>query len=104
MSKKDIIIIIAGVIILAGIVLVAYFLPEQEQGTISVSTDKGEYALGESLKVKIANNTKDKLCFSTCYPYYFEKKDEEWTGYKYEECPQEDMVDSCVEAEEVKAF
>ncbi|KPJ54807.1 hypothetical protein AMJ47_03075 [Parcubacteria bacterium DG_72] len=106
MSKKDIIIIIVGLVILATIIIVSYFLPEKEtgEGAISIVTDKKEYTLGENLKVKIANNTRDKLCFSTCYPYYIEKKDEEWTSYKYKECPEQDMVDSCVEAKDVKAF
>ena len=104
MSKKDVIIIITGVAILVAIFIVSFFLSEKEQGTIDVSTDKEEYSLGESLKVKIANNTRDNICFSTCYPYYFERKDNEWTGYEYEECPREDMVDSCVDPREVKAF
>jgi len=106
MKKRDIIIIIVGLVILAFLILISYFLPEKnnEEGAITVLTDKEEYSLGENLKVKIANNTKDKLCFSTCYPYYIEKKDNQWITYKYEECPQEDKVDSCIDSEGIKAF
>ncbi len=105
MSKKDIIIIIIGLVVLAAIILISYFLPkEQTEEVINVLTDKQEYVLGENLKVKIANNTRDKFCFSSCYPYYFEKKDEEWISYQYQECPEEDMVDSCIQPKDVKAF
>ena len=105
MSKKDIIIIIVGLVILAAIILISYFLPKEGiKEAINVLTDKEEYTLGENLRVKIDNNTRDKFCFSTCYPYFFEKKDGEWTSYEYAECPEQDMVDSCVNPKEVKAF
>lgn len=105
MSKKDIVIIISGLIVLAGIILISYFLPGKvSEEEIIVLTDKQEYSPGDILKVKIDNNTKDEFCFSNCYPYYIEKEDENWVAYKYEECPQEDTVDSCVEPNRVKAF
>ena len=105
MSKKDIIIIIAGLAILAAIILISYFLPEeQKEKNIDISTDKQEYTLGELLRVKIMNNTKDKVCFSTCYPYFIERKEENWIAYEYEDCSQQDTVDSCVESSQVKAF
>lgn len=102
MSKKDIIIVIAGLAILAAIIVASYLLPGEED--VRVLTDKEEYALGEDLKVKIDNDSGDKLCFSTCYPYYLERKDGDWTSYKYIDCPEEDKVDSCVDPDQVRAF
>lgn len=106
MSKKDITIIIVGLVILAVLILVAYFIggKEGKEEIISVITDKEEYNSGDSLKVKIANNTEERFCFSSCHPYYIEKRDGEWVSYKYEDCPEEDKVDSCVDPKEIKAF
>jgi hypothetical protein len=105
MSKKDIIIVIAGVAVLGALILISYLLPSQNGAeSISVITDRKEYVLGDNLKVKISNNSNDKLCFSSCYPYYIEKKANDWQAYKYEDCPEQDKVDSCVGPEEVRAF
>ena len=67
MNKKDILIIIIGIIILGGIVLASFFLPggqeEIKQG-IAVITDREEYNIGDELKVKIVNNIGERICFS----------------------------------------
>jgi hypothetical protein len=105
MSKKDITIVIAGLVVLAAIILISYFLPQQKRdNAVDVVTDKGEYVSGESLKVKITNNSEDKLCFSSCYPYYIEKKADQWSAYKYENCPEQDKVDSCISPDGTRAF
>ena len=69
-----------------------------------VVTDKKEYAVGDSLKVKVKNALEEEICFSTCYPYYLERKDKDWKSYDYQSCLDKDAVDSCVEPEGVKAF
>ena len=43
-----------------------------------IRTDKTEYQPGENLKIKIKNNFKEQICFSSCYPYLLEKKNGEW--------------------------
>jgi len=105
MNKRDIVIIIFGLIILVAIIFISYFLPEKaSNGEIIVLTDKQEYSPGDNLKVKIGNDTEDDICFSTCYPYFIERKEDQWITYKYKQCLEEDKVDSCVNAREVKAF
>jgi len=109
MEKKDIFIIILGVIILASIVTIAYFLPEESrnewvESSVKILTDKDQYSPGDTLKVKIENNSENKICFSSCYPYYIQKKNGNWENYRYIDCPNDDIVDNCVEPANVKAF
>jgi len=106
MSKKDILIIVFGLLILVAIIVISYFLPEKPviDGDITIITDKEEYSPGDELKVKIENDSKDKVCFSSCYPYFMQKENGNWEDYRYEECLEEDLVESCVDSKTVKAF
>ena len=75
------------------------------QKTIWVSTDNSEYTAGQNLKVKIKNNfEEEKICFSSCYPYYFEKKNGKWESYNYSDCEIEDKIEKCLNPKETKAF
>lgn len=103
MNKKDLLIIIVGIIILIIIILLSFLIPEKAE-SVSVVTDNGVYSTGDNLKIKIENNSKDEICFSSCYPYYFEKKESAWNNYRYSECPEEDKIEKCVEPRDVKAF
>lgn len=69
-----------------------------------VLTDKKEYSPGDLLKVKIQNKENQKICFSSCYPYYIQKKSGNWQNYIYEDCDKEDLVESCIEPKSVKSF
>lgn len=109
MNKKEALIIVSGVIILAVIILIAYFLPRQPEGqltaqTVKILTDRSEYSPGDALKVKIENNLEEKICFSSCYPYYIQKRNGNWESYHYIECSKENVVDNCVDPKTVKAF
>lgn len=111
MEKKDILLIVFGIIILAAIVAAAYLIPsEQPRGEwtelkgVKILTDKGEYSPGEPLRVKIENNSEERVCFSSCYPYYIQRKNGKWENYRYADCPKEDVVDNCVDPESKKAF
>lgn len=76
-------------------------LPEK----VEIFTDKTEYQLGGSLRLKIKNNSKDTLCFSSCYPYLLEKKTERgWESYNYVDCPKKDLNEKCIKPGKVKAF
>lgn len=109
MDKKNVL-IIATIILIIIIVFIAifYFLPEQEKNeeTINVLTNKEEYEPGEILKVKIENETENRICFSSCYPYYIQKRNGErqWKDYQYEDCTNEDVVENCIEPKEIKAY
>ena len=110
MDKKDILIIASGIIILIAIIAIASFLPKSpkdnlaEGALISIITDKDEYFSGETLKVKIENNSENKICFSSCYPYHIQKKNGDWESYRYVDCPTENIADNCVNPKAVKAF
>lgn len=109
-NKKNIyIIVLSAVIVLSFAVIIFYVLPEKQierrqEKDINVLTDKKEYGVGEELKVKIENNSPESICFSSCYPYYIERKDGSWERYRYEDCPKEDMINNCIGANSVKAF
>jgi len=108
MKKEDLLIIGAGLIILVLIILLSFLLPSQTKEEpleeVEIITDNGSYNIGDSLRVKIENNLKEEICFSSCYPYYFEKKSEEWTDYNYVECLDDNTSEYCVDPKEVKAF
>jgi len=71
---------------------------------LSIVTDKTEYETGGILKVKIKNNFGENICFSSCYPYLLESKNEKWESYKYVECQRFDGNGHCLKAGELKAF
>ena len=75
-----------------------------EKGVRAV-TDKKEYIKGrDSLKVKIENSSEEKICFSSCVPFYLQKKDDGYDGFNYQNCTEEDVVETCVDPSGVKAF
>lgn len=102
MEKKKFLIIGTGITILVIIILIALLLPRK--GLVNIITDKNEYALGAILRVKVENNSRESICFSSCYPYIFERKDGGWESYRYEDCPKEDLVETCVSPKQIKAF
>ncbi len=75
-----------------------------EKGWVSVVTDKTEYEAGGNLRVKIKNNFPRQICFSSCYPYLLENKNEDWEDYKYVECQEFNGNDYCIKADGLKAF
>ena len=75
-----------------------------QKGGISIITDKAEYESGGILKVKIKNNFPKQICFSSCYPYLLESKNENWESYKYVECQKFDGNGHCLKAGDLKAF
>ena len=108
MKKEDFLIIGAGLIILVLIILLSFLLPSQpKEGPleeVKVITENWSYDTGYSLKIKIENNLKEEICFSSFYPYYLEKKNGEWTDYNYVECPDGNISKDCIDSKTVKAF
>ena len=104
MEKKNFLVIGAGLIALAAIILVAVLTLPKVPEEVNVITEKTEYKIGDIIKVKIENNLKKNICFSSCYPYYLEKKGEEWKSYNYIDCPNSDLVKDCIDSRQVKAF
>jgi len=103
MKKEDFLIILVGMSILVLVILLSIFIPRNVE-SVNVLTDNENYDIGDSLKVKIENKTENNICFSSCYPYYFEKKESAWNNYRYQKCLKDDIVENCVRPNEVKAF
>lgn len=82
-QTKIIIGILAVVVLFGGFLLWKNYQPA---GNILIQTDKTEYQPGDTLKVKIKNSLRKNISFSSCYPYYLERKNEKWESYKYAEC------------------
>lgn len=104
MNKKDILIILAGLILLGLIILAVFLIPSDVPEEVNIITDAKEYKAGDVLKVKIENNLKENVCFSSCYPYNIEKRNGEWDSYRYEDCLDSDLNENCIGSREVKAF
>lgn len=101
--------VIAGVIvvlvllILFGIFGIVKFLKDGR--AVLVVTEKREYAVGEGLRLNIRNNFKKAVCFSSCYPYYFEYLvNNKWEEYEYLTCGENDLAGNCINPGEVKGF
>ncbi len=103
MTKEDFLTIVAGLIILVLIIVVSILIP-RGVGSVTVVTDDVDYVIGDKLKVKVENNLDEPLCFSSCYAYYFEKKESAWNNYRYKRCLEEDVINNCVQPKEIKAF
>ncbi len=102
MEKKKFLIIGIGTVVLVIIVLIALLF--QQEGLVNIITDKNEYKLGDVLKVKIENNSGKAICFSSCYPYFFERKDKEWSSYRYVDCLDKNLTEICINSKQIKAF
>lgn len=73
------------------------------RGEVVISTNKTKYDR-ESIIVKIENRTNKKICFSSCYPYYLERKNNDWKSYLYDNCSRLDLIGNCVKPEKEKYF
>ncbi len=109
MENKNPLTIIPKVIIVVLILIIiglgfSFLKVAKYTRSVNIITDKTEYSNESALKVKIENGLKEKICFSSCYPYYLEKKNTGWEGYNYSDCLKDNLNDKCVDAKQVKAF
>jgi len=109
MKKKSILIILLIIIAILVIGCLAWkgYKASKGQGgqaELSISTYQQEYNANENPKIKIENKSAESICFSSCYPYYLDKKDGTSKSYTYSSCPHEDVVENCINPDQVKAF
>ena len=104
MKKYLILFFLILLVIILLIVWMGWKGYQLQKGEILIKTDKTEYESGGILKVKIKNNFREQICFSSCYPYLLESKNENWESYKYAECQKLDGNGHCMKAGELKAF
>ena len=96
-------VIILALIFSIGLTLIYGWKSPLKTGT--ALTDKAEYGLQEPIKVEIKNNTGGAICFSSCYPYYVERKNNaDWKRDDYPGCAEKDVAKSCVGSRQTKAF
>ncbi len=103
--KRFLIILIIGIVILFSVIgWMAWKGYQLQKGEVIIITDKTDYEGGEILKVKIRNNFRENICFSSCYPYLLERKNEKWESYKYVECHDFNGNGHCINVGKEKAF
>lgn len=102
MQTKIIILILVIVVIISGVIL--WQSGKTGKGDIIIATDKNEYTPQDNLKIQIQNKLGESACFSSCYPYFIERKDGAWDQYEYTDCPKTNLNAICVEAGGKKAF
>jgi len=98
-SKKQVLIWMFTVLI---IVLVSYMITERSK--IEITLQESKYFQEEDLKLQITNNFGEVVCFSSCYPYFLERREEKWNSYQYTDCDKEDIIEKCIFPEEKRAF
>jgi hypothetical protein len=92
-----------------SIFLYIYSLNEPESPfdnyeALTIRTDKWEYTPTEKAIIIIENTSDKKACFSSCYPFYLEKQEASWQYYRYDQCPEDNIADICVNPYDKKAF
>jgi hypothetical protein len=103
MKKVSILIIL--VVILLVLIIGWLALRGYQIKKATVTTYKTEYSEGENPRIKIENHTGERICFSSCYPYYLEKNNGKgFASYKYDDCQETDIVQTCIEPAQIKAF
>lgn len=105
--KPQKIFIVSIVITLVLISIVSWLVWKSYQlqkGEVLISTDKTEYGKAGTLTAKIKNGFNEQICFSSCYPYLLERKNENWDSYQYNNCSEPSGNGSCVGAKEEKNF
>lgn len=97
MDKK----LLIGIFIILIIGILGFLWKGQK---IVIEPDNIKYDNGGTLKMNIENYFLRKVCFSSCYPYFLEKKDGAWKSYLYQNCNKPDLIEKCIEPGKTKAF
>ncbi len=104
MKNRDLIILIILTVVIWGGLSWQQRSQVANATPVLIKTDRGEYSKSDAVKVAIKNNLGKNICFSSCYPYYLEKKDGSWDLYSYSECQKTNINDICLTAHQAKFF
>ena len=97
--------ILFGILATLTVLIIIFVILMCRGQQIKIFTSKKEYQGGESLRLSIKNYLLGNICFSSCYPYYLEKKNGiGWKDYAYQDCPHSNLVESCIGPFNAKAF
>lgn len=89
-------------IFLGGIAL--YFHSGANKEAVEIFTEKKTYSMDEELKVEIENKTGEKICFSSCYPFFMQSDGGTWSNYPYSDCEHKNVAETCIDPNGLKAF
>lgn len=103
MRNKQLLIVLITLIILVGFGLIwrNYWILKEE---VLIATDNTKYEKEGVLKITVTNNLRRNICFSSCYPYYLEKKNGEWKSYIYGDCQETNLNETCINPGQEKTF
>ena len=106
MVSKNWLLLILLLLIICIVATVLYAVPGALEPEIEIVVRKNRYDKEENLQLKITNNLKKNICFSSCYPYYLESSvnGEQWQVYQYDNCPWEDIIEKCMSSQQIRAF
>jgi len=72
---------------------------------VLIRMDRPAYQPGEKARVTVVNRLwNSEVCFSSCYPYFYQKKNGVWREYLYRDCNFEDKIVKCVKPFQKKVF
>jgi len=101
--------LIISLILMVLIILGGIWLKKPGVKTLEIITDQQQYDNDGTLRLKVKNLLAANVCFSSCYPYYLERKENRdslasWNAYSYQSCPYNDQAKECIDSGSTKAF
>ncbi len=105
-NPKDLLLVVILILIAGGIfwgIWNHYYhaMPQQ----VLIITERPSYTSNAELSLAVKDILPNRICFSSCYPYFFERQDKEWVAYDYNnKCDHPDMIESCLEPDYAKFF
>lgn len=96
---------ILAVVALILIGITAFFWGQRSsQPPVSIELNKQMYNRGEEIRITVRNNSFGQICFSSCFPYYLQRKDKNWHSYDYPSCPEKNMNIPCLSSGQTRKF
>ena len=98
--------ILIGILVVSALSSVLFLLLFQKSGAAEISLNRTEYDSSGTLEVAVKNDFGQEICFSSCYPYLAEIRDQngEWKEYVYQDCPETARAVDCVPPRDLKKF
>ncbi|GMX58097.1 MAG: hypothetical protein YFSK_4360 [Candidatus Yanofskyibacterium parasiticum] len=98
--------ILIGILIVSILSVILFLSFFQKSGAAEISLNRTEYDSSGTLEVAVKNDFGQEICFSSCYPYLAEIRDQngEWKEYVYQDCPETARAVDCVPPRDLKKF
>ena len=105
-NPKDLLLVIILIIMAGGIFwsIWNYYYHAMPQQVLII-TEKPSYISNAELSLAVKCILPNRICFSSCYPYFLERKYNGWVVYDYNnKCEHPDIIESCLEPDYAKFF